>query len=74
LSSFCADFVSTGLSILFITHNLALVRSVARRVLVIAIGSVVESGPADEVLDHPRAAYPMSLIRDVPTLTVPVSA
>ncbi len=42
-----------GLSLLFITHNLALVRSIAQEVVVLHEGRVVERGPTDTVLSHP---------------------
>jgi len=59
-----------GLAMLFITHNIALVRSLAQRVVVIREGSVVESGPAEQVLGHPRHPYTQQLLRDVPRLAV----
>jgi ABC-type dipeptide/oligopeptide/nickel transport system ATPase component len=53
---------------IFITHNLALVRSIGRDVVVLQAGRVVENGPADQVLGHPHNPYTMSLIEDVPKL------
>jgi peptide/nickel transport system ATP-binding protein len=55
-----------GLSLLFITHNLALVRSIAQYVVVMQAGRVVERGPVDDVLDRPQAAYTQRLLEDVP--------
>jgi peptide/nickel transport system ATP-binding protein len=55
-----------GLSLLFITHNLALVRSIAQQVLVMRDGRVVESGPVEAVLDDPQDPYSRALMRDVP--------
>lgn len=55
-----------NLSMLFVTHNLALVRSVADRVLVLNQGRVVESGLTAQVLDHPHADYTQSLIANTP--------
>jgi peptide/nickel transport system ATP-binding protein len=55
-----------SLSLLFITHNLALVRSVAQHVVVMKEGRVVEAGRVDAVLDHPRDAYTRALMSDVP--------
>jgi peptide/nickel transport system ATP-binding protein len=56
------------LAILFITHNLALVRSIATRVVVMTDGRVVEEGRAEHVLTSPQAAYTQGLIRDTPSL------
>jgi peptide/nickel transport system ATP-binding protein len=55
-----------GLSLLFITHNLALVRSIAQYVVVMQAGRVVERGPVDDVLDRPQAGYTQRLLEDVP--------
>lgn len=57
-----------NLMILFITHNLALVRSIGQRVVVLSSGRVVESGMVDEVLEHPRDPYTIRLMEDVPKL------
>jgi peptide/nickel transport system ATP-binding protein len=58
-----------GLSLLFITHNLALVRSIAQQVIVLHEGRVVERGPTDAVLSHPVDEYTIRLLEDVPKLT-----
>lgn len=58
--------VKRNLSILFITHDLALVRSVAQTCIVMAAGRVVEGGLTREVLDSPREAYTAKLMDDVP--------
>jgi peptide/nickel transport system ATP-binding protein len=58
-----------GLSILFITHNLALVRSIAQEVVVLHEGRVVERGPTDTVLSRPVDEYTIRLLEDVPKLT-----
>jgi peptide/nickel transport system ATP-binding protein len=54
------------LSVLFITHNLALVRSIAQSCVVLAAGRVVESGSVDQVLDRPQHPYTVRLMGDVP--------
>jgi peptide/nickel transport system ATP-binding protein len=56
------------LSLLFITHNLALVRSMAQSVVVLSKGRVVESGPVDQVFERPEDAYTIRLMQDVPKL------
>lgn len=57
-----------GLAMLFITHNLALVRNLADRVMVLKDGEMVESGSVDDVLDQPRHDYTRRLLRDTPRL------
>jgi peptide/nickel transport system ATP-binding protein len=59
--------VERGLSMLFITHNLAVVRSIAQEVVVLADGVIVEHGPVDQVLDHPAHAYTQQLLADLPS-------
>lgn len=50
-----------GLSYLFITHDLGVVRNFCDRVLVMYLGSVVESGPVAELLTNPKHPYTKSL-------------
>jgi peptide/nickel transport system ATP-binding protein len=61
------------LSMLFITHNLALVRSIAQSVVVLENGAVVESGSTEEVLDRPSSLYTATLIEDAPKLATALS-
>ena len=56
------------LSMIFITHNLALVRSIAQTAIVLCDGRVVESGTVDQILEHPTDPYTIRLIQDVPRL------
>lgn len=56
----------TSLTVLFVTHNLAVVRAIADHVVVLNQGAVVEGGPVDELLDNPRDAYTQRLLRDTP--------
>jgi peptide/nickel transport system ATP-binding protein len=56
------------LSMIFITHNLALVRSIAQTAVVLREGSVAESGPVDQILEHPSDPYTQRLIEHVPKL------
>jgi peptide/nickel transport system ATP-binding protein len=56
------------LTLLFITHNLALVRSIAQTAVVLSDGRVVETGPVEEIMEHPQHPYTISLLRDVPRL------
>ncbi len=57
-----------GLSILFITHNLPLVRSIAQRVAVMQDGRIVEAGPMEQVLERPEHEYTKRLLADAPRL------
>jgi peptide/nickel transport system ATP-binding protein len=57
-----------GLSMLFITHNLPLVRSIADSVVVMSEGRIVERGPAARVIDDPREEYTRRLISDTPSI------
>jgi peptide/nickel transport system ATP-binding protein len=62
-----------GLSMLFITHNLPLVRSVAQRVAVLSQGEVVELGDVGQVLADPRQAYTRQLLSDTPSLETAIA-
>jgi peptide/nickel transport system ATP-binding protein len=56
------------LAMIFITHNLALVRSIAQSAVVLCAGAVAESGPVEQILEHPSDPYTIRLIEDVPKL------
>ena len=53
-------------SILFISHDLSLVRQLCRRVMVMQGGYVVETGDTEEIFNHPREAYTQKLIAAIP--------
>lgn len=55
-----------GLSLLFITHNIALVRNVAQRVAVLQLGTIVELGAVESVFGNPQHAYTKSLMEATP--------
>ena len=65
---------SLGLSILFISHNLAVVRQMADRVVVLKQGELVETGIADEFFTQPTAEYSQLLLRETPSLAMLPSA
>jgi len=54
----------------FITHNLALVRSIAQSVVVLSDGTIVETGSVEDVLERPQDPYTVRLMEDVPKLSV----
>ena len=58
----------TGLSMLFITHNLALIRTIADRVVVMTEGKIVESGATIDVFTSPSAEYTTRLLANTPTV------
>jgi peptide/nickel transport system ATP-binding protein len=62
------------LGLLFVTHNLALIRTIADRVMVMSGGRIVESGNVDDVLDSPQDAYTKALLADTPSLETAVAA
>ena len=57
-----------GLAILFVTHNLPLVRSIADEVAVMSEGRIVEFGPAESVIGNPQQSYTKSLITATPSI------
>lgn len=57
-----------GVAYLFIAHDLAVVRHISRRILVMYLGRIVESGPAEELIANPRHPYTAGLIASVPQI------
>lgn len=55
-----------GLTMVFITHNVAVVRSIAQDIMVLEQGRVVETGPVGQVLTQPEHAYTQQLLADLP--------
>jgi peptide/nickel transport system ATP-binding protein len=60
-----------GLSYVFVSHDLNVVRMMCDEVLVMKGGVVVERGTADEVLRHPRHDYTKTLIEAIPAIAEP---
>jgi peptide/nickel transport system ATP-binding protein len=56
------------LSVLLITHNLAVVSRVAQRVAVMYAGEIVEEAPADELFANPQHPYTQGLLRAIPNM------
>ena len=57
-----------GVSYIFISHDLSVVRFVADRVAVMYLGRIIETGTAEEVFDHPRHPYAAALTSASPRL------
>lgn len=60
-----------GLSYVFITHNLGVVKEMSDRVIVMRQGEVVERGDVGEVFSRPREEYTKTLLASVPRLDIP---
>ena len=61
--------VQNGTSVLFISHNLGVVREFADRIYVIYRGNIVEDGPTDALFANPQHAYTRALMSAVPRIT-----
>ncbi|OJU79792.1 MAG: peptide ABC transporter ATP-binding protein [Solirubrobacterales bacterium 70-9] len=60
--------IERNLSMVFITHNLAVVRSIAQNMIVLQQGRIVEQGTVDAVLGNPQHPYTRQLLEDLPRL------
>ncbi|CAH1693141.1 Peptide/nickel transport system ATP-binding protein [Hyphomicrobiales bacterium] len=61
----------TGLTLVFISHDLGVVRELCERVAIMHRGELVEEGPVEAVFDTPRHPVTQALLRDRPTLDLP---
>lgn len=59
-----------GISILLISHDLALVKHYSKRIAVMYAGQIVESGLADDIFDSPKHPYTQSLMKIIPTFNM----
>jgi oligopeptide/dipeptide ABC transporter ATP-binding protein len=57
-----------GLTYLFISHDLRMVKYIADQVAVMYLGKIVETGPATQVFENPQHPYTQALISAIPTL------
>lgn len=55
-----------GFTVIFISHDLSVVRYISDRIMVMNKGRIEESGPADAIYLHPRSAYTKQLIAAIP--------
>jgi peptide/nickel transport system ATP-binding protein len=62
---------ATGITLVFISHDVTVIETMADDVAVMRAGKVVESGPAPEVLRRPQHAYTQALLAAVPRLPLP---
>ena len=62
------------LGLLFVTHNLALIRTIADEVAVMSAGRIVELGKVDDVLDDPQNSYTKALLADTPSMETALAA
>ena len=57
-----------GLTMLFITHDIAIGRIIANKLAVMYLGKIVEVGPVDKVINEPLHPYTLALIESVPSI------
>jgi oligopeptide/dipeptide ABC transporter ATP-binding protein len=57
-----------GMSLIFISHDLAVVRQLCERLMVLYLGGVVEQGPSQEIFSSPRHPYTQALLDAIPSL------
>jgi peptide/nickel transport system ATP-binding protein len=68
------DLARDGLALILIAHDMAFVRALADRVVVMDAGTIVEEGPVDEVLARPRHSVTRALLAAGLTVPPPVAA
>ncbi|WP_203433936.1 ABC transporter ATP-binding protein [Jiangella asiatica] len=58
----------TGMSMMFITHDLGVVAEIADEVIVMYLGTVVEQGSVDQIFHNPKHPYTRALLASIPTM------
>ena len=61
----------TGMSVVFITHDLGVVAQLCDRIVVMYAGRVAETAPAEALFENPRHPYTRGLLRSIPRLETP---
>jgi len=61
-----------GLTYLFISHNLSVVRHMSDQIAIMYLGRFVEVGPAEEVFSNPRHPYTRLLLETIPNVEAPI--
>lgn len=61
----------TGMAVVLVTHDLAVVKGFTDRVAIVYAGQVVESGPTAAIFAQPRHQYTLALMGSIPSLTLP---
>lgn len=59
-----------GLTLLFISHDLSVVRYMSDRIAVMQGGKIVELGTAEEIYDHPQSEYTQTLLAAIPKIAL----
>ena len=62
----------TGLTMLFITHDLAVLAEIADRVAIMYLGSIVEVADVNKIFYEPKHPYTQALLRAIPSITGPI--
>lgn len=63
-----------GLTVLFISHDLSVVRGLCDRVAVMYLGRIVEAGPTEEIFARPLHPYTRALLASVPRVDAPLAS
>ena len=55
-----------GLSLVFISHDLSVVKHISNRIAIMYLGKIVETGPSDDVFENPKHPYAKALLSSIP--------
>ncbi|MEZ4525271.1 MAG: ABC transporter ATP-binding protein [Desulfobacterales bacterium] len=61
----------TGMSVIFITHDLGVIAEICDRVVVMYAGRIAETGPVKEIFQHPAHPYTQGLLSSIPRMETP---